>query len=110
VTATLDAFAGSSGGPVLDRQGALLGSVVGRQADFDYDAAQACVRARISPQLDPAEAERLLPIARVLTGLCAAGSGEVCALWSAASMNALRAAPRSACAPVELSVGSALPP
>jgi hypothetical protein len=77
----------------------LLGLVVGGQADFDYDAAHACVRARSSSQLDPAKAERLLPIARVLTRLCAAGSGEACALWGAANAHASRAAPGSACGP-----------
>jgi len=97
VTATIDAFAGSSGGPVLDAQGALLGLVLGGQPDFDYDAARACVRARVTPQLDPAKAERLLSMERVLTDLCAAGSGDACALWSTANAYAVPAAPGAAC-------------
>lgn len=78
-----DTFHGSSGAPVLDRQGALLGIFVRGHEDFGYDAQRACsvVSTRPSPtELESEDAGFVTPdaeeatyVARAVDALCSAG-------------------------------------
>jgi S1-C subfamily serine protease len=94
VTANIDAFGGSSGGPVLDARGALLGIALGGQPDFAFDDALGCYRAaRASERLDAMTAERVAPIGRVLEHLCASNVPEACDLLNTASAHGAAAEP-----------------
>jgi len=74
-----DTFHGSSGAPVLDDDGALLGIFVRGHEDFGYDAQRACSVVSVrSTEADDAgsdstDAEEATHIARAIDAMCAAG-------------------------------------
>lgn len=78
-SATLDAFAGSSGSGVFDAQGQLVGTLVKGGTDFIYSAERKCqtvVRRTPNPQT----AEGVAYLGRALQGLCGSGQygGPLC--------------------------------
>lgn len=80
-----DTFHGSSGAPVLDAEGALMGVFVRGHEDFGYDASHACSVVSTRPSIaglaaegedaGPAvrDAEEATHIARAIDALCATG-------------------------------------
>lgn len=64
-----DAFAGSSGAPVVDRGGELLGVIAGGARDFEASES-GCLRARKLSFVEATGGERLADVRRVLRAAC----------------------------------------
>lgn len=78
VTADVDAFRGSSGGPVFDAAGALLGLVLGGMLDHTYEREGDCLRVKRIGRANGGHAERVAPVAEALAALCRSGSELAC--------------------------------
>jgi hypothetical protein len=77
--AELDSFEGSSGGPVFDENGALLGMATAGQEDYVLDATRGCYRSHIADARAAAgKYERVLYATTVLRTLCARGIQAAC--------------------------------
>ena len=79
--ADLDSFGGSSGAPVFDAQGMLLGIAVAGLRDYEYLEAPRCFRSNlVSPDRASGIYERVASITSVLRDACAQGVERACAL------------------------------
>jgi hypothetical protein len=79
--ADLDSFGGSSGAPVFDVDGMLLGIAVAGLRDYEYLETPGCFRSNVvSADRESGTYERVASITSVLRDACAEGIARACAL------------------------------